>query len=119
MTNDKKLVPCEFGCGTKIYNDPVLFSDGLKLYIPMEEADMEGTDLPLPHVHNCPKLWVDGPGEFDSLDDFLQRVELNLADAWVQRGTSNGRSGTCVPSGIPGGATNRGRLQANRKSNTI
>ena len=52
---------CEFGCGTKIYVDPVPFYDGLKLYIPREEA--------VPRIHNCPKLWTD-PWCFEENEPF-------------------------------------------------
>ena len=52
---------CEFGCGTKIYVDPVPFYDGLKLYIRREEA--------VPRIHNCPKLWTD-PGCFEENEPF-------------------------------------------------
>ena len=74
MTNDKKLVQCEFGCGVNVYYQTVEFSDSLEIPIPREADDS---------IHNCPNLDRDElPDVFtpitddqDLMDEFCQNAD--------------------------------------------
>jgi len=74
MTNDKKLVQCEFGCGVNVYYQTVEFSDSLEIPIPREADDS---------IHNCPNLDRDElPDVFtpitddqDLIDEFCQNAD--------------------------------------------